>query len=384
MKDFVAQAFRELKADRFRTLLSLSGVAVGIFSIAAALTLVDSLQQTLREGFAAYGSDILFVEREPMEPDLNEDGVFRWWEYTARPPVTWREYRYLAEDGAEAFSSISFAAYSAKTIGVDGDWRLLVQQPLASGRGFTAQELAEGKPVVVVGSEVEAVCGDKIWLDGARYEVIGVFEKAGLTTVSPIDIDQARLVPYRAQQGPVLRGSILLAGADPERIRGLMRVCRRLSPYQKDDFSLNRISYLLEEMNDIFSLAAKLGWIIGFFSLLAGGIGMANMLYVSVEERRSQIGICRALGAKRRIIERQFLGEAILLALMGAAAGIGLLALLVGLQRLWPGLSLPLTLSVRTVLTATGISLSLGLLFGAAPARTAARLSPVEAIMNNK
>ena len=147
---------------------------------------------------------------------------------------------------------------------------------------------------------------------------------------------------------------------------------------------MNRISYLLEEMNDIFSLAAKLGWIIGFFSLLAGGIGMANMLYVSVEERRSQIGICRALGAKRRIIERQFLGEAILLALMGAAAGIGLLALLVGLQRLWPGLSLPLTLSVRTVLTATGISLSLGLLFGTAPARTAARLSPVEAIMNNK
>lgn len=369
-----------MKADRLRTLLSLSGVAIGIFSIAAALTLVDSLQQALREGFAAYGNDILYVEREPMEPDLNEDGVFRWWEYTARPPVTWREYRYLAENAADAFSGIGFAAYGAKTVGVDGNWRLLVQQPLAQGRGFTAEELAEGKPVAVVGSETEAVCGDRIWLDGARYEVIGVFEKSGLTSVSPVDIDYVRLVPCRAQQGPIMRGSILLSGAHPERIRNHMRVCRRLSPFQEDDFSLNRIAYLLEEINDLFSLAAKLGWIIGFFSLLASGIGMANMLYVSVEERRYEIGISRALGAKQRLIARQFLGEALMLSILGAAAGIGLLVCIVGLERLLPGLSLKLTVSFRTILTGLGISLFISLLFGAAPARAAARLSPIEAM----
>jgi putative ABC transport system permease protein len=369
-----------VKADRLRTLLSLSGVAIGIFSIAAALTLVDSLQQALQEGFAAYGNDILYVEREPMEPDLNEDGMFRWWEYTSRPPVTWREYRYLAENAADDFSDIGFAAYGAKTVGVDGNWKLLVQQPLAQGRGFTAEELAEGKPVAVVGSETEAACGDRIWLDGSHYEVIGVFEKAGLTSVSPVDIDHARLVPCRTQKGPILRGSILLSGADPEQIRNHLRVYRRLSPYQKDDFSLNRIAYLLKEMNDIFSLAAKLGWIIGFFSLLAGGIGMANMLYVSVEERRYEIGICRALGARRKTIERQFLGEALILSLLGAAAGIGLLVCIVVLERLLPGLSLKLTISIKTILTGLGISLVIGLLFGAAPARAAARLSPIEAM----
>ena len=384
MNDSLAQAFRELKADRFRTLLSLSGIAVGIFSIVAALTLVDSLQHSLHEGFASFGNDLLFVEREPLEPDLNEDGEYRWWEYTARPPVTWREYRYLAEAGGDAYSQIAFVAYAPSAVGVAGDWRLLIQQSLSAGRGFTADELEEGLPLVLAGAETTAKVGDKLWLDGVRCEVIGIFEKAGLTTVCPVDIDHVRLIPYRALQGPVLRGSILLAGAEPEQIRQLMRSCRRLTPFQKDDFALNRISYLLDEMNKLFSMAAKLGWIIGFFSLLAGGFGMANMLYVSVEERRQQIGICRALGARRRTIERQFLEEAVLLSLLGAMAGIGLVVLLVMLQRRLPGSVLPLTLTVRTLLAGTGIALVLGLVFGTAPARTAARLSPVEAMTDHK
>ena len=96
MNEEWTQVFRQLKADRFRTLLSLLGMAVGIFSIVASLTLIDSVQKSVQDSFAAFGSDLLYIEREPLEPDLNEDGVFRWWEYATRPPVTWREYRYLA------------------------------------------------------------------------------------------------------------------------------------------------------------------------------------------------------------------------------------------------------------------------------------------------
>ena len=383
MGDFLTQTFRELKVDRFRTLLSLLGVATGIFSIVAALTLVDSLQKTLHEGFAAYGNDILYIEREPLEPDLNEDGLFRWWEYVARPPVTWQEYRFLQEQGEGAYTRIAFASYGNTAVGVAGDWRLLVQQPVAAGRGFTAEELASGTPVVVVGAETDALCGDKLWLDGARYEVIGVFEKAGLAAVSPVDIDQARLVPFRAQRGPVLRSSILLAGADYEQVRILMRNCRRLQPHQKDNFSLNRIAFLLEEVNSLFQMASRLGWLIGVFSLLAGGIGMANMLYVSVEERRRQIGICRALGARRSTIERQFLGEAVVLSLFGATLGSGLVALLVAFQRLIPEAKFTLSLSPRAFLAGILVALTVGLLFGVSPARTAARLSPVEAMQTS-
>ena len=405
MKDFWVQAFRQLKADSLRTLLSLLGVSIGIFSIVVALTLVDSLQTTVRDSFAAYGSDVLFVEREPLEPDLNEDGEFRWWAYANRPPVTWREYRYLAEAGAEAadgvsapappFSRIAFAAYGMSAVGVAGDWTLLVPQALAAGRGFTPRETAAGVPVAIIGAEVDASVGDPLWMDGTRYEVVGKFSKAGLTTVSPVDIDHARLVPYRTLRSPVLRSSIVLSAADEATVRALMRTVRRLPPGSPDNFSLNRLSFLLEEMNEIFRLVSRLGWIIGLFSLLVGGIGIANMLYVSVEERKPQIGICRALGAKRQVIVREFLGEAVALSLLGALGGIALAGGAIAAVKLAVALrataaataisaaggsALPLFLSLRSVAAGLAVALFLGLLFGVAPARSAARLRPVEAI----
>ncbi len=381
MKDFWVQAFRQMKADSLRTLLSLLGVSVGIFSILAALTLIDSLRATVHDSFAAYGSDVLFVEREPLEPDLNEDGVFRWWVYAGRPPVTWREYRYLKERGDGAFSKIAYAAYGRDAVGVAGDWPLLVPQPLAAGRGFTSQEASQGAPFVLVGADVDADVGDILWIEGARYEVIGIFARAGMTTVSPVDIDHVRLIPYRTMRGPVLRSSIVLSEADESLVRSLLRTVRRLPPGAPDSFSFNRLSFLLDEMNEIFTLVSRLGWIIGLFSLLVGGIGIANMLYVSVEERKPQIGICRALGAKRAVIVREFLSEAVALSLLGALGGIFLAAAGIAVARLaMAGGGLPLVLSLRAILTGLAVALALGLLFGAAPARTAARLTPVEAI----
>lgn len=366
-------------SDRFRTALSLLGVAIGIFAIVAALTVVDSVQKAVRDSFDSFGSDILFIEREPLEPDLNEDGVFRWWEYAARPDVSYREYRFLKEQGVGSDASLAFAGYGPSCTGVAGDWQLLVRQPLREGRLFTEQELAGGAPVALVGCDVEH-SGSMLWRDGIPYRIIGVFERAGAGTVCPIDIDQACLVPYQALQGPVLRGCILAAGADEQRLRLLMRQARRLTPSQPDDFAINRLSFLVEEMSAVFQMVSKLGWIVGLFSLLVGGFGVANILYVSVEERKPQIGLCRALGARRRTIVRQFLREAVVLSLAGGCAGIGLvlLAVLV-LNHLLPA-SLPLALSAHAALSGLAASLLLGLFFGAAPARTAARLDPVEAM----
>ncbi len=414
MGDFWSQAFRELKADRFRTRLSLLGVAVGIFSIVAALTLVDALQKSIREGFSVYGGDLLFVERMPLEPDLDDAGHFRWWDYALRPEVSWREYQYLATEGGDAFSQMAFVRYGAERVGVAGAWRLLVPGALAEGRGFTERELREGAPVVMVGACVEreeAVdgrssggrplrCGEAIWIEGVRYEVIGRFAKAGMNTVSTVDVDHVRLVPERTMKasagalaagGGAERCSILLADADEAAVRALMRACRRLGPGQRDDFALNRLSFLLDEMTSIFSLVAKLGWIIGLFSLLVGGFGIANMLYVSVEERRPQIGICRALGARRRVIVRQFLGEAAALSLLGGLAGMALVQVLLLLAHAWLTLRatastasaniLPLLLSPRALFSGLAAALAIGLSFGVAPARRASLLPPAEAIV---
>lgn len=382
MNDYLAQVFSSLKADRFRTLLSLAGVAVGIFSIVAALTLVGVLQRTLADSFDSFGGDLLFVEREPLEPDLSEDGVFRWWEYASRPAVTWEDYRYLAARPA-AYSQIAFVAYGPETVGVAGSWPLLINVPIAAGRSFSPKELENGLPVVLTGADTESRPGETLWLDGCRYEVIGVFEKAGMTTVCPVDVDKIRLVPFKPHRHPFLRGSILLSGADPTQVRAAMREKRRLSPLQRDDFSLNRLTFLRDEIDKLLAIAARLGWIIGLFSLLAGGFGIANMLYVSVEERKQEIGIRRAIGAGRRTIVGTFLGEAAVLSLAGGTAGTMLAQILLLLLRLSGGRFaslLPFVLPFPAVFSGLAAALLLGLLFGTAPARAAARLHPVEAM----
>jgi len=385
MFDLLGEVFRELKADRFRTLLSLLGVAVGIFSIVSALTLVDSIKTVVQESFAVYGSDILYIEREPIEPDLNEDGVFRWWAYADRPPVGWRDYRYLTDaDVAEGlFARSAFAAYGNDAVGVAGDWTLLIPQTIAAGRGFSKRELEEACPYALSGAENGTCVGEKIWIDGARYEIIGVFEKAGATTVSPVDVDRVFLIPWLTMRGTVLRSSVILADADETAVRTRMRSIRRLRPGLPDDFSFNRLSFLLEEMNDLFSLVARVGWLVGLFSLLAGGIGIANMMLVSVQERRPRIGICRALGARRRTIRREFLGEGVVLSLLGAIAGILMVILTLSLIKLSMGVGLtavPLRLSARNISIGLLVAILLGLVFGAYPAGKAANLTPVKAI----
>ena len=364
-----------METDRFRKRLSLLGVAVGIYSIVTALSLVDCLQASVQEGFAAYGGDILFVDREPFEPDLNEDGVFRWWNYAGRPAVTWQEYRYLSE----SFPESAFLAYGLSTVGVDGSWPLLVNHPLAEGRGLTAGELADGAARCLAGSETEARSGDIRWIDGVRYEVIGVFEKAGMTTVSPIDIDHVLLVPYKSMKGPVLRSSIAVAEADANAVRERMRNYRRLSPLDEDNFAINRMSFLRDEINEIFKLVARLGWLVGIFSLLAGGIGMANMLYVAVEERKAEIGLLRAVGARKKDISRQFRIEAAGQSLLGGCAGI-LMAIITTLFVNLFVTQLKISITPTAALSGIIASLIIGLTFGSAPAKAAATLNPVEAL----
>ena len=368
-------AFSSLKADRFRTLLSLSGVAIGTFSVVSALTLVDSLKHTVKEGFEAYGSDVIYVEREPLEPDLDEDGTFKWWEYVSRPQVNWDEYRHLSA----IYGKSAFAAYGSEGTGVAGEWRLLVRQSLSSGREFTYKELEQGSPVTVVGAEVDARCGDWIRVEGALCEVIGKFSKSGINTVSPVDVDRAMLIPYRAMRSSVVRSSIALADADPEKIRRIMRELRRLPPGEKDNFAINRLSGLLDEIGEILDLTARLGWIMGFFSLLVGGFGIANMMYVSVEERRRQTGICRAVGATRKDVTRQFVGEAALLSGAGGLAGIVLTAVLAAtVNILSPDLALSMT--GGRALTGLAIAIATGIAAGLAPARKAAIMPPREAM----
>ena len=371
-------------ADKLRTMLSLLGVCIGIFAIVAVFTLVDSLHATISEGFENYGADILFVESQPLEPDLNEDGVFRWWEYASRPEASFNEFSFLREMlGADA--RVAFVVRcDAGVVGVDGWWQMVVQDDIRAGRGFTAAELSGGAAVAILGSKaaaelfknVEDPVGRSVKVGGRNFRVVGVFAERGANMVSTVQVDDVLLVPARSVGGGG-RTSIAVSGSSAEELRLAMRQVRRLRPGDSDNFAINTLSFIVSELSEIFGMVSTLGWIVGIFSLLVGGFGIANIMFVGVEERTRQIGIQKALGARRRVIVREFLREAVLLSLGGGVCGV--LLVWIGVL-LIPASAITVRLSFSNAFLGLSVSVILGLLSGVAPAWHAARLSPLEAI----
>lgn len=390
--DSASFALSGLKTDRFRTILSLSGVSIGIFSVVAVFTLVDSLQESLNEGLRQFGSDVVFVERIPLEPDLNETGIFKWWEYISRPEVSYREYLYLKENG-RTFGDTGWACFlnDGDILGVDGESGLFVHNKIGKGRSFTEAELKRGAAVAVAGADYASAhkVDSIVNLYGVRCTIIGTFESSGINSASLADVDRSIFVPaklaMRMNGFAGCRTSLALRPAKgvgeeafTNDIVSLMRRCRRLTPGTEDNFSINRLSFIISEMDELFGMVDMIGWIIGAFSLLVGGFGIANIMFVTVKERTWQIGLQKAIGAKKRTVVFQYLTEAVTLALMGAGAGIALVWLVSLPLNFGP---LDIRLSLSNVLSGIVTAVIIGIAAGVAPATTAANLHPAEALV---
>ncbi|NMD39125.1 MAG: ABC transporter permease [Christensenellaceae bacterium] len=408
---------RDLLADKLRTTLSLAGVSIGIFSIVAVFTVVDSLKESVNEGFRKFGSDVVIVERVPLEPDFDRDGRQKLWQYESRPQIGWPEYLFLQENSAAAGNMAFSASFEMECaagresydegafVAVDGDWRMLVQEKILHGRGFTSGELASGAAVTIIGSEVAQKLfadiadpvGRMITVRGVPLRVIGIFDSAGDNLVGMMDVDCVGLIPVRFAfriadiTSPAVKTRIIASphqagerssdGISKEEfkseLRMLMRQYRRLRPVQEDDFALNELSFVAEQFRSVFGMVNTVGWVVGIFSLLVGGFGIVNIMYVSVEERTRIIGIKKALGARKRVITMQFLAEAATLSTLGGLAGIVLVWFA---TLLIPDTLFPIYLSPSNVLKGIAIALVIGVVSGVAPARYAASLHPVEAI----
>jgi putative ABC transport system permease protein len=408
---------RDLLADKLRTTLSLAGVSIGIFSIVAVFTVVDSLKESVNEGFRKFGSDVVIVERVPLEPDFDRDGRQKLWQYESRPQIGWPEYLFLQENSAAAGNMAFSASFEMECaagresydegafVAVDGDWRMLVQEKILHGRGFTSGELASGAAVTIIGSEVAQKLfseiadpvGKMITVGGTPLRIIGIFDSAGDNLVGMMDVDCVRLIPVKFAfrvadiTSPAVKTRIVASphqagekspdGISKEELKSelrmLMRQYRRLRPVQEDDFALNELSFVAEQFQSVFGMVNTVGWLVGIFSLLVGGFGIANIMYVSVEERTRIIGIKKALGARKRVITMQFLAEAATLSTLGGLAGIVLVWFA---TLLIPDTLFPIYLSPVNVLKGIAIALVIGIVSGVAPARYAASLHPVEAI----
>lgn len=385
----VAYAFRQLGNDRFRTVLSLLGVSIGVFCVSASTSVVNSLQKSMRDGLQEFGTDAVFIEKIPLEPDLDESGTFRWWKYAFRPEPDIGDCHFL-ESSCSLAESISFSSQydGGRILGVSEIWRPVVRNGIAEGREFTINELLSGAAVAILGSDVKNDNEDYIGIGGRKAKVIGRFESSGINSVSLTDIDKTVIVPFRWIQGvteleaekstitviPLKEGNTGMFLGELERN---MRRSRSLSPNDENDFAINRLSFILDEMNGLFETISSIGWITGIFSLIIGAFGIANVMFVSVKERTREIGLQKAIGAKKEIIILQYLTESTTLSVIGGIFGLISTQILLSIV---PEKIIEISIDSATAFAGIIVSVTIGLISGIVPAIEAASMQPAEAL----
>ena len=402
----ISFAFGSLKGDRFRTFLSLFGVSIGIFSIVTVFTAIDALEKNVATGLSSFGGNTLYIQEFPWEPPEGEE--YKWWEYRKRPSPKIEEFQFIKAQ-SHTSDAVAFVAFSEMNLrykrnsfsggfitAPTSDWAKISNIEIEKGRYFSTYEALSSTPVVVLGNSVaenlfegEEPVNKIIKIGSGTARVIGVLKKAGESIVNIFETDNSITIPYRYAStlfNVRKAGTLICIKPLPDvsrdeflqEIKLLMRSARRLKPSQNDNFALNEMTFLLNQTKSIFGGINLAGWIIGGFSILIGGFGIANIMFVSVRERTNLIGIQKALGAKRYMILTQFLAEAAVLALAGGI--IGLLMVFAVVLVTQGNDSFPMELSAYNIILGLLISSVIGIISGFVPAYTAARLNPVDAI----
>lgn len=399
-------AFISLTANKLRTLLSLLGITIGIFAIILVYSIVDSLEKNIRDSVSQFGDQVVYVQKWPWSGGAD----FAWWKYLNRPvplnseaDIIRRRSQYAehvafgSSLGGATVTRASNSATGAEVLGTTFDYNKIWTFELAQGRYFTESEMNAGRPYCIIGADIaeglflpgEEVIGQRITISGQKLNVIGVFEKVGESLVGQ-SYDKMVIVPFKKVRTVVNtdrnESNVIMASAKEgitvaqlkDELTGIMRSVRRLRPGADDNFALNDPSLISNQLDSLFGAVGIMGTIIGMFSILVGGFGIANIMFVSVRERTNEIGIQKALGAKNFIILSQFLTESVVLCLLGGVAGLVLVAL--GAYIAAVAFEFDIFLSMGNVVLGLLLSAGIGLISGLIPAWMAARLNPVDAI----
>ncbi len=404
-------AWNALKMNLFRTMLSWLGVTIGIFAIIGVFTIVDSLERSIKDSLSFLGTGVIYVNKWPFTQDA--DGEFKWWDFWKRPNPSYNEYKFLnenlksktaiaiwARDGRSVMKYKSNSYNDGVLVGGSFTYSDIFTVPIDKGRYFVENEANNGNNVAVIGANIakalfpdESSLGKEIKIKGQKYFVIGVMEKEGESFMGTPSNDDNCIVPYGSFRKIYNTGTgrwneksstIGIKGSTEDiglvqmeyELQGLLRSRRGLRPKDADNFSLNRPEAIMKIIGGVFDVIGIAGWIIGGFSILVGGFGIANIMFVSVRERTNIIGIQKSLGAKNYFVLFQFLFESVFLSFLGGGIGLFLVFLL-SLVSLG---SLELVLTLRNVALGIGVSVTIGMIAGIVPAAMAARMDPVEAI----
>ena len=401
-------ALQEFRSNKLRTFLSLLGITFGIFCIISVLSTISSMQLAVNNDLKSMGNKTIYIDKWQYGggPD------YPWWKYVKRPVPKYDEMKQIRLKVPDAShiaynintsSNVDFADNSLTGVtyyGISEDFDKIQQITIGGGRYFQQSDFDHGSPYIVMGYTIaeklydkpERAVGTTVKLkDGKSAIVIGLIQKQGQSLLGGWDYDNCILLNYNFLKSIVreeyANPSILVQAAPnistealTDELRGAMRSIRKLSPMQEDNFALNDIDSLSKFFDPIFAGMNIGGWAIAALSLIVGMFGVANIMFVTVRERTSQIGLKKAIGAKRNVIMMEFLLESAFLCIIGGM--IGLLAVF-ALTTLFTALhvvSFKVFIPVDIVVLAVGICLFTGVSAGIIPAFIAAKMDPVVAI----
>jgi putative ABC transport system permease protein len=405
----LANSFRltmqELMVNKLRTSLSLIGISFGIFCIIGVLATVNSLEMNIQNQIKSLGTNTIYIDKW----DYNGGPDYPWWKFINRPVPKYEEVNFIRERSHLA-KNISFeidarvnveydnyALQGVSLVGITEEENDIQPVTMAFGRYISGNEFSSGSPVVIIGySNAESLFGSPALAIGKEIKVkdnkatiIGVIKKMGSGMINVQDYDQSIFIPYKFARQIVNANEsspkILVMGKDnvsssalADELEGVMRSIRKLSPTESDNFTLNQITSFSDKVSSLFSNINLGGWAIGLLSLVVGAFGIANIMFVTVKERTSMIGLKKAIGAKRRSILSEFLLEAAIICILGGLIGLFLVFLLTVI--LTNVFNFPVYISTGILTLAISICIFIGILSGIIPAYIASRLDPVVAI----